>query len=1056
MKHSFKHILQRFLGLLEFAIKSLLHYKFIISTKKILFTYITLGLPIFVGFTLLRFNIIPTANQYALSVDIQAGSWDTLTFFSFIAFLIVLCIILLFIDREEQREFQLKKIKTESADISSISGNDAIMKMIPSIKECLDSLKVKEAYRLFNNLREIAISQGRIDYRLLSLIDLYRSQCSRYFSPESSRLESKAAFDEMKKAFIFIEDIYSTEIYYLLKENNFKDALRISLELKERFPDSIWSYLPSLIKSENLSSDINTLPGSIRDNHLLYANLVLIREDIDLQEIVDLSSFNPIIPEIFNFQNLPLWMFYISIVLDQHLKMEGYNILGNLPNGIYILRLQEITRKYIEFEKTTEIEGLCPDVIYLNAYAEFSINKESKWIDIAMKSRVAEKNKYHYWLFLATMLNGLQRFQESLNILSHYNDNDKYKSIFSTFLIITSNQCDNIEGMKRAYKLINGINVSDQYIHYYYIAFCYHISELKDFIVKIQCENPATSIVLEQLILEATRKNFDKEAIINNLEKSASSLRCHALKQLADYGLYEFSLNYLRKYINEKDFNADMAVYLQLLKKNTQYNSERYRLLKEIRKNGFNEEITFLQDEYQLACACYDYVNAEEVIEILYKKQPENKQILLQYISILNMLDDKKDIHNLLDLSKTISWDENSIKVIVHSFILNERYQEALDMAFEYASSGSQKGKDLYFQIAEFNCDLHNIVNHDYDFIFDGAYVKYIEKDEEKIVQITNDGTLSFLIGKQTGEYEFDYWGQKRQIKIIKILNKYAKKLIDIIKDTHENMNSTTMQSIDFGENLSPELLLDFINKSLDINDENQRKHEIAKEEYKQGEYSLMNFWANYNRPLPELYNVTWGDFELIRISSDFFNEVLEKRRVNLLEKKIILDISSLILLFEMQQSISFDIKQTIYITKATYEGIRREISMERYSTPAGCTRIVYDKLNWEGYSDNTTYFYLRFTKLKEWIDNNCQIEIVEERLNLPTENPNNNIWHDACMEGLCKCRNNDYILVTEDIAIVKKLLSIVSIINVETLCKHILCTKDFQKAQYYIMNLKK
>ena len=157
-----------------------------------------------------------------------------------------------------------------------------------------------------------------------------------------------------------------------------------------------------------------------------------------------------------------------------------------------------------------------------------------------------------------------------------------------------------------------------------------------------------------------------------------------------------------------------------------------------------------------------------------------------------------------------------------------------------------------------------------------------------------------------------------------------------------------------------------------------------------------------------------------------------------------------------MQQSISFDIKQTIYITKATYEGIRREISMERYSTPAGCTRIVYDKLYWEGYSDNTTYFYFRFTKLKEWIDNNCQIEIVEERLNLPTENPNNNIWHDACMEGLCKCRNNDYILVTEDIAIVKKLISIVSIINVETLCKHILCTKDFQKAQYYIMNLKK
>ena len=101
-------------------------------------------------------------------------------------------------------------------------------------------------------------------------------------------------------------------------------------------------------------------------------------------------------------------------------------------------------------------------------------------------------------------------------------------------------------------------------------------------------------------------------------------------------------------------------------------------------------------------------------------------------------------------------------------------------------------------------------------------------------------------------------------------------------------MNSTTMQSIDFGENLSPELLLDFINKNLGINDENQKKYEIAKEEYKQGEYSLMNFWTNYNRPLPELYNLTWGDFELIHISSDSFNEVLKRRRVNLLEKKII------------------------------------------------------------------------------------------------------------------------------------------------------------------------
>ena len=42
-----------------------------------------------------------------------------------------------------------------------------------------------------------------------------------------------------------------------------------------------------------------------------------------------------------------------------------------------------------------------------------------------------------------------------------------------------------------------------------------------------------------------------------------------------------------------------------------------------------------------------------------------------------------------------------------------------------------------------------------------------VEKDEEKIVQITNDGAFSFLIGKQTGEYEFDYWGKKRQIKVL-------------------------------------------------------------------------------------------------------------------------------------------------------------------------------------------------------------------------------------------------------------------------------------------------
>ena len=1052
----FKKEIQRIIGGAEYALKLFLHHKFVVSWKKILISYIAFGVTVFGGFSFLRIGWSTSDKYIGPVLEFHMGNWDYMILVAFLFYLVILGYILYVAHKGEIREFQLKEIQLKSANIEHIGGNEVIRDMIPAIKESLDNLKVKDAYRLFNKLRENACAQVRLDYGLLSLIDLYRSQCSRYFAPEESRKCARLSVNEMRKAFIYVEEILANEEYHLLKEGDVNNAMVIAHDIMERNDKSIWSFLPLLVISEDLTASIQGLPPTVRSNNLLYANLILVKQDIDLQKVLPLDNYEIEEPCKFNLTNLPLWMFNISVVLDQHLKKEGYDLLGNMPVGKYVYKIQNVTRKYLSFEKSTEVVGLCPDVIYLNAYAEYLITKDPKWIEVAKTSKVSERNKQHYWLFLSTMLNGAHRYSESLDILSLYNNKDEYVSVFSTFILVTALQCDDVPRMQRAFILVvdADIYLDDQNLPHYYTALHYHKEHLGDLAVKLKCSNPYSQIVFSQLVQKELGHNYNPDLIRENIDRIADGLKCHAAYELASCGFYDYSLDFLRKRITAGVISADMAAYIQLLKQKTEMNSELYSALQSLSLNGFTEEMQFLQDEYSLACRCYDYVNAVRVAKIIYEKNKNNPNFLVQYISVLTMLDEKPGINELLDQAKVFEWENDLIKPIAHLFIVNYRDKDALDIVYDFTyKSDQQYAKDLYFQVVEFNGRIHQIVYEEYDYITTGLYVEYEECGQKKNTIITSDGAFSALINKGIGEHSLDNFGVIRNIKVLRIYNKYAERMREILIETQNNHNSRALQSIDFGENVTPEKFLSFLVKTFGVTDEKKNQHEEINNQYRQGDISLMYYWGSDNRPLPKLYDILFGDFQVVTYPDGYLTQLLRQRGVDICEWDLVLDITSLVLLFELQHIVSLDIKRTIYVTEAAYQGIRREIMEEIHHLPAGLTQKVHEKLVWGEQSQTMSFCHYRFSEMKKWIDRNCTVVLVKERLNIDLSKEKT-IWHDATTESVCFCRNRRTILVTEDVAMIKQLMNLCPVMNINSLCDYYLDKAALNRARNFLNEL--
>lgn len=1024
--------------------------------KKILISYIAFGVTVFGGFSFLRIGWSTSDKYIGPVLEFHMGNWDYMILVAFLFYLVILGYILYVAHKGEIREFQLKEIQLKSANIEHIVGNEVIRDMIPAIKESLDNLKVKDAYRLFNKLRENACAQVRLDYGLLSLIDLYRSQCSRYFAPEESRKCARLSVNEMRKAFIYVEEILANEEYHLLKEGDVNNAMVIAHDIMERNDKSIWSFLPLLVISEDLTASIQGLPPTVRSNNLLYANLILVKQDIDLQKVLPLDNYEIEEPCKFNLTNLPLWMFNISVVLDQHLKKEGYDLLGNMPVGKYVYKIQNVTRKYLSFEKSTEVVGLCPDVIYLNAYAEYLITKDPKWIEVAKTSKVSERNKQHYWLFLSTMLNGAHRYSESLDILSLYNNKDEYVSVFSTFILVAALQCDDVPRMQRAFILVvdADIYLDDQNLHHYYTALHYHKEHLGDLAVKLKCSNPYSQIVFSQLVQKELGRNYNPDLIRENIDRIADGLKCHAAYELASCGFYDYSLDFLRKRITAGVISADMAAYIQLLKQKTEMNSELYSALQSLSLNGFTEEMQFLQDEYSLACRCYDYVNAVRVARIIYEKNKNNPNFLVQYISVLTMLDEKPGINELLDQAKVFEWKNDLIKPIAHLFIVNYIDKDALDIVYDFTyKSDQQYAKDLYFQVVEFNGRIHQIVYEEYDYITTGLYVEYEECGQKKNTIITSDGAFSALINKGIGEHSLDNFGVIRNIKVLRIYNKYAERMREILIETQNNHNSRALQSIDFGENVTPEKFLSFLVKTFGVTDEKKNQHEEINNQYRQGDISLMYYWGSDNRPLPKLYDILFGDFQVVTYPDGYLTQLLRQRGVDICEWDLVLDITSLVLLFELQHIVSLDIKRTIYVTEAAYQGIRREIMEEIHHLPAGLTQKVHEKLVWGEQSQTMSFCHYRFSEMKKWIDRNCTVVLVKERLNIDLSKEKT-IWHDATTESVCFCRNRRTILVTEDVAMIKQLMNLCPVMNINSLCDYYLDKAALNRARNFLNEL--
>lgn len=153
---------------------------------------------------------------------------------------------------------------------------------------------------------------------------------------------------------------------------------------------------------------------------------------------------------------------------------------------------------------------------------------------------------------------------------------------------------------------------------------------------------------------------------------------------------------------------------------------------------------------------------------------------------------------------------------------------------------------------------------------------------------------------------------------------------------------------------------------------------------YEQGQLSLLAF-AQDHEPLSSLYDLLFGDFCLYSLPDPKVKALIEKNKINIEDKIIVLDMSSLILLHELDVQFGVDVPIKLLIPQSVMMMIDASIVHELKGIPSFFSQRVAQKLRIKQRNDGDTFFVTKLRMLKDWTEKNCEIVIVEEKLNVDT-----------------------------------------------------------------------
>jgi hypothetical protein len=894
-------------------------------------------------------------------------------------------------------------------------------------RECIHTLRVKTAYKYLNELDEM-VSKNNTDAQLLYLIKYLKGNCSKYTNHNVAILEYKEAYNLMRQCGDVNIDILCGYVFALCAENKINDALNIALQIQNINSECPWAYIPSLLLEKDIVMGYNTkkysqevLAESILLLQILKRFIILSDCDIEVNKDLELT-----------YETIPMWILQLSYALSNFLKSGTYAFFRKEIESQQSKLLYELSTTFLNHTKNSEIIDCTPDVPLYQAITGYMHDRNNKWISLLRECKYSSQSKDVAKLSLAFALFDSDKKDEAIDILYNYGDNRPIELSFNLIqMLLAVDYVDKIPAIIK--NVIDKGEVVPQSCYYILLNTARRMSQpIHELLPKLSLETAEHTKLYQEFVRFFANEDYSSEYIIGNENSSPIQFAPFYPLVYEAIGNYSIAIDRIKKLLVTGVHDYSSVTYIRLLDKSNQRHIL-YSYLRELRENGV-EDVSLLIKELQFAETIHDHATANTITSILLRIVPPSPGLIEHRLIGLSMVHaDKSEFENLYPILAKTDFNVAQIKNVFNTYVKIGLTNMALE--FLYNKTIALQNQELrdFFYTANLDSIISKVIDSQPEIVSIGDIIDI--SIEDKIISETAiaGSVYSDFIGKKIGDEVILPQGiNKTTARLVAIHTKYYGLIIEIAKDIQSN-KSKTIRSFsieELGENIFEGLIKATESYEGVSRQEKQRKYDEMLKEYRAGDCSLYTF--NKSRTLFGFYELIFGDFKIRQIPYQLLEAQYRLTTENVSSANIVIDITSTMLLFELSSRFALKYAKKFIMPKGIYDLYTQSIDIAKINTSATIMSSTTLLLTIADDSSNKIVGYLEQTK--RWIDENCEIVLVQEKLNLMNTSDQDEIL-DAQIESLLLAYRGNHILLSEDMALVKA-LSNRAVVNVETFVK--------------------
>ncbi len=913
---------------------------------------------------------------------------------------------------------------------------------IKMINNFILEFKPKSALNLLIDLeRRIKESNVPKNHKIESKILFLKAVCKRElegFTKEDSALDFVRAYNLNKED----EKIKYRACIEYLNIADFAKAINLAddILISDEYNGTAW--IVKTFTSDNIKQFIKTVPPIVlmdyKYQHSIIYHIISTNKIRYLGELRDYKlylTFDFDRYKILNFENKQAWIIALDLLISKAVNsltlkyISGKNfIIENEPDILSAIRLLEF---YITSLEGTEISGTTKHHKFSLYYLKYvSTNDEESINELTKIYNQLEKSHWFYTLCFCQILNHKKEFQKSLDCLVEYETSNGALHaefyLFKTVALHLLSRGEEIEQLNDNY--LNSIDIIDErhlfnLINVFDIIKHYVDAESKlairlDIVLKKKFIIDDLKVVLKSTVLLQQSDDCDVEDVFLSLDKVKDNVTfdipCKNLiaDNLDRLGKPLDALNFMDTYIDKSKISETLRLYIFILhsvlkKKEDTPKGKSKELLEllefwRITSDYIDEQLLCL--EHDLCARIHDLAKLKQIDHLLYNHFFDNKKYLYWYLATLEMTNNCDEIMKI-SFSIPDVFENDEIGLYITGVLLRNKknIEKGFKILYNLASDkNNTEARMNYFGTSMLFDDFFK----KFETVELGYWVVYLIDDRREKIQITKStGLQKELLSKKIGETFSQIHPMTKKlnnITIVEIFNDALNLYREIEEETKNPVNDLGLYSLEMPSDIND--FTKFLVEQFGTigSQEKTHKDKLLDDYYNYRIGYLVVVSAVFKRNFVDAYLYLTGNSrsEFITIPN-IFTTVIDTQNQSL---KFIIDFTSLMLFYFLERDLKFEFKHKFIISYNTKHQIESYLNTENNSpestlsmniTIEGVENFFYPEGN-----KKTRIVFLQ--SILDWIDNNCEIDLVEEKLDVILKIPKKeNDYENAIMNNM-------------------------------------------------------